>query len=207
MGTTATANMVLYYMAFVTRFVMSELRRKGVRTCAAFMIAVSWSGVLWANGRHFFAPAGKNATVDLVYFGTIRDRATGRPLDFVDLSISAKNIMMTFPFFNDRPGHYRSPDIGLMIKDVGEAVDTKQLEIECYVEGYKRVTRSMPRRSRGTIEINFLLEKEVPTSTTSVSEAPLPRARSWRVPTLGLLVLFLSAVVARTSTRPRSTMH
>lgn len=184
-----------------------HLRRKAFRACAAFLIAIAWSGVVWANGQHFFSPAGKKATVDLVYFGSIKDRATGRPLDFVDLTISAKNVMMTFPFSNDRPGHYRSPDIGLAIKGVGETVETKQLEIVCYVEGYKKVTRSVPRKSQGTIEVDFLMDKQVPTSTESLSEAPLPRARSWRVPTLGLLVLLLSAAVARTSVRPRSTKH
>jgi hypothetical protein len=153
----------------------------------------------------FFRPAGKNTAVDLVYFGAIRDRATGRPLDFVDVTISAKNVGMTFPFSNDRPGHYRSPDIGLAIKDVGEKVDPKQIEIVVYVEGYREARRSVPRKTQGTIEIDFIMDKDESALADNPSVGRLSPGRSWRIPSLGLLILLLSAVVVRTSVRLWST--
>jgi hypothetical protein len=182
-----------------------HLRANTLRPYLALVIALIWSSAVWANGQAFFRAAGKNAKVDLVYFGTIKDRATTRPLDFVDVTISAKNVMMTFPFSNDAPGHYRSPDIGLAIKEVGENVDPKQIEIVVYVEGYKKATRSVPRNTEGIIAIDFLLDRDGSTVADNPSAGRLPAARSWRIPTLGLFVLILSAVAVRTSARRRST--
>lgn len=177
-----------------------------LRGCVALLIAISWTSAVWANGHMFFRPAGKNAAVDLVYFGTIRDRTTGRPLDFVDVTIFASSLGMTFPFSNDRPGHYRSPDIGLAIKDVGEKVDPKQIEIVVYIEGYKEARRSVPRKTQGIIEVDFLMDKAGSVLSDHVSEERLSAARSWRIPALGLLVLLFSGVGARTLVRLRSTI-
>lgn len=182
-----------------------HLRPDALRGYFTLLIAIAWSTPAWADGHMFFRPAGKNAKVDLVYFGTIRDRTTGRPLDFVDLKISAKNVMMTFPFSNDSPGHYRSPDIGFAIKDVGENVDPRQIEIVVYVEGYKEAKRSVPRKTEGIVEIDFIMDKEGSALVDNPSEGRLSPGRSWRIPTLGLLVLVLSAVAVRTSARLRST--
>ncbi len=170
-----------------------------------FVLAIAWSSAAYGNGHKFFAPAGMNGPIDLVYFGTIADRQSGRPLDFADVTVSAATLEMTFPFSNDRPGHYRSPDIGVGIKAAGELVDTGDLEIVCYVEGYKPARRSVPRRRSGTIEVSFLMEKDGPPGVVNAAEGPVPHARSWRVPTLGLFLIALSAGVAHTSSRRRST--
>ena len=184
-----------------------HLRRAAHRLCIVLSIAMTmtWSSVLWANGQAFFRPAGKNAKVDLVYFGTIRDRTTGRFLDFVDVKVFAKNLMMTFPFSNDRPGHYRSPDIGTLIKDVGEIIDPSELEIVVYVEGYKEARRAVPRKTEGILEVNFLMDKDGSIQGDNPAEGRLSPGRSWQIPTLGVLVLILSAAAVRTSVRLRST--
>lgn len=183
-----------------------HFRQDAVRGCIALLLAIVWSSAVWANGQAFFRPAGKNAAVDLVYFGTIRDRTTGRPLDFVDVTISAKDVGMTFPFSNDRPGHYRSPDIGLAIKEVGEKVDPKQIEIVVYIEGYKEARRSVPRKTEGIVEVDFIMDKAGSPTEDNPAEGRLLPGRSWRIPALGLLVLVVSAVVVRTSVRLRSTI-
>lgn len=183
----------------------SRLRSTARRSSFALLLALIWTTAVGANGHAFFLPAGKKAKVNLVYFGTIRDRTTGRPLDFVDVTISANNVMMTFPFSNDRPGHYRSPDIGSAIKEVGEKVEPKQTEIVVYVEGYKEARRSVPRKTEGVVPIDFLMDKDGSVSGGNPSEGRLSPARSWRIPTLGLLVLLLSGVAVRTSVRRRST--
>ena len=148
-------------------------------------------------------PAGKNVPVDLVYFGNIKDRVTRRPLDFADVTVFANDVSMTFPFANDRPGHYRSPDVGFEITEVGARVDTSQVVIVCFVEGYKEARRVVPRKSHGSIQVDFLLERDGSALLADhPAHEPLP---SWRLPTIGLLVLLVSAGAVRTSARRRPT--
>ena len=183
----------------------SRLASNGFRLALAFFVALVSVGPALGNGRAFFMPAGKNVTVDLVYFGNIKDRVSRRPLDYADVTVFANDVMMTFPFSNDRPGHYRSPDVGFEIKDAGGRLDTSQIEIVCFVEGYKEARRVVPRKSHGTIQVDFLLERDgsVPLADPSEYEG-LP---SWRLPTIGLLILLVSAGAVRTSARRQSTRH
>ena len=183
----------------------SRLTSNGLVLALACVGVLASGGSARGNGRAFFMPAGKNVPVDLVYFGNIRDRVTRRPLDFADVTVFANDVSMTFPFANDRPGHYRSPDVGFEIKDAGGRLDTSQIEIVCFVEGYKEARRVVPRKSHGTIQVDFLLERDgsVPLADHSEYEG-LP---SWRLPTIGLLVLLVSAGAVRTSARRQSTRH
>lgn len=170
-----------------------------------FYVVLASSGTAWGNGKAFFTPAGKNAKVDLVYFGTIKDRITRQPLDYVDVTVYAHDVTMTFPFANDRPGHYRSPDIGLEIKAVNGRVDTSQIEIVCFIEGYKVARRTVPRTSSGTIQVDFLMDKDESDPRPDIPATAAAPVASSRAPTLGLLVLLVSAVAVRTSARLRST--
>ena len=87
------------------------------------------AGTAWANGEEFFAPA-KNGKIDLVYYGRIKDSQTGRSVtDSVYFLLTDKSTGLSFPFTNDKPGHFRSPDIGAAIKDIGEQVDVNAFEI------------------------------------------------------------------------------
>ncbi len=120
------------------------------------------AGVALANGGEFFTPAPEHGKVDLVYFGSIKD-TDGNYLDNAEMTIHVDGIGMTFPFDNDRQGHYRSPDIGAQIKDNGEAVDPSKITIMCAKKGYKVVRPSkdaVPLKADGTYEIDFVLEKE-----------------------------------------------
>jgi hypothetical protein len=159
-----------------------------------------WPVAALGNGADFFLPAGKNTKVDLGYVGTIRDRA-GHLLDFVDLTVSAKDGSLTFPFANNSPGHYRSPDIGLLLKEAGAVVDPTQLEITCFVTGFREVTRSVPRKSQGTFEVNFVMDEDGSgTGSSSIARSP-GRESSRRVPAVGLGVLLLTAIGMRTTSR------
>jgi hypothetical protein len=130
----------------------------------ALGIAVATSGSMvsvpaHANGEEFFQPAG-DGKVDTVYFGIIKDE-NGRPLDDAVLTIRAKNAGMTFPFQNDQPGHYRSPDIGAALKDLGETVDPSQTEIECAKAGYKMAHPvKVPSKTDGALQIDFVMVKD-----------------------------------------------
>ncbi|MDQ2914618.1 MAG: hypothetical protein M3T56_15395 [Chloroflexota bacterium] len=164
--------------------------------------AMTCASSAFANGAEFFQPADRNGKVDLVYVGNIRDRA-GRPLDFVDLTVSVMDGTLTFPFSNNSPGHYRSPDIGAFIKETGDIIDPTQLEITCYVTGYRLARRSVPRRSQGIFEVDFIMEEDGAAPRDTSREAPA--GRSSHTPAVGLIVLLLSAVGMRTATHLRST--
>jgi hypothetical protein len=90
----------------------------------------------WADGYEFFT-VDRGKEVNLVYVGQIRDKRTGNvvrePAYFM---VTEKHSGMTFPFVNDRPGHFRSPDIGESVEQLaGTTVDPKNLEFELSVAG------------------------------------------------------------------------
>ena len=178
-----------------------RVRGCAMRGLAIVVAMMAWRSTVFTNGAEFFLPADRNAKTDLAYVGHIRDRA-GRPLDFVDLTVSAKDGMIAFPFSNDSPGHYRSPDIGFLIKEAGAIVDPAELELTCFVSGYKLARRSVPKRSRGMFEVDFVMEEDGSTPRDASREAPA--GRSSRIPALGLIVLLLSAVGMRAATHLRS---
>ena len=101
--------------------------------------------------------------VNLVYVGQISEKGTGRlvrePAYFM---VTEKRSGMTFPFVNDRPGHYRTPDIGESVEELaGTAVKSTDLVFEVVIDGYKKLTTtSVPRRTKGIVEVNFAVERE-----------------------------------------------
>lgn len=127
---------------------------------AAFAAGLAMSGFAWANGGEFFLPAPEHGKVDLVYFGHIKD-TDGNYVDDAQITISVKDLGLTFPFENDSPGHYRSPDIGAQIKDMGERVDPAQISIAISKKGYAQAKPvKVPEKPDGTYEIDFLLAKD-----------------------------------------------
>src|SRR6266550_4225769 len=104
----------------------------------ALTLVVSGGGLqIYANGAEFFE-AENDGKVVLYYFGNVRD-SKGTVLDKVMVTITAKNAGLTFPFRNDAPGHFRSPDIGKSIQGAGKTVDPAQIEITISKPGYKLV--------------------------------------------------------------------
>jgi hypothetical protein len=168
-----------------------------------FILALA--GTASANGEEFFAPA-KNGKIDLVYFGRIKDGQTGRSVtDSVYFVLTDKSTGLSFPFTNDKPGHFRSPDVGTAIKEIGEQVDANAFEITVNVAGYKRATIArMPRKAQGPVELDVRLEPVV--SGDVKTAGPSGAAAPWTWITLiGSLVLLVIVRVARTSSRPRTT--
>jgi hypothetical protein len=168
-----------------------------------FILALA--GTAWANGEEFFAPA-KNGKIDLVYFGRIKDSQTGRSVtDSVYFVLTDKSTGLSFPFTNDKPGHFRTPDVGTAIKEIGEQIDANAFEITVNVAGYKRATIArMPRKSQGAVELDVRLE---PVVTGDVSAAGLSGAAApwaWIV-LVGFLVLLVIVRLVRTSSRLRAT--
>jgi hypothetical protein len=183
-------------------------RDSAVRAVASLGFILALAGTAWANGEEFFAPA-KNGKIDLVYFGRIKDSQTGRSItDSVYFVLTDKSTGLSFPFTNDKPGHFRSPDVGTAIKEIGEKVDASAFEVTVNVGGYKRATITrMPRKSEGTIELDVRLEPVtsgiVSAAGLSGSDAP-PYTRT-AIAVIGSALLLLIVKAARTSSRRRTT--
>ena len=185
---------------------------------------------VWADGYEFFT-VDRGKPVNLVYVGQIRDRQSGRmvrePAYFM---VTEKHSGMTFPFVNDRPGHYRSPDIGESVEELaGTKVNPDNLEFELSIAGYKTVKiTEVPRRNKGVVELNFKVERDGEPAAASASTSPAgvpasdlvdhsyqapsdapageENSRSMRLIFMGIAGLtIIAAAVARTSGRGRST--
>jgi hypothetical protein len=168
---------------------------------------LAFAGTVWANGEEFFAAAGSNK-IDLVYFGRIKDQRTGRSVnDEAIFLIKDKATGLSFPFTNDKPGHYRSPDIGTAIKEIGEKVDVNAFEVELHVAGYKKATVTrVPRKTHGNVEIDFALEPLAPDTVGTAGVNATDGASYTRtVIVLIGLALFLIVRGVRTSGRRWST--
>ena len=174
----------------------------------AFLLAFGSSA--WANGEEFFATA-KDGKIDLVYFGRIKDSRTGRSVsDSVYFLLTDKTTGLSFQFTSDKPGHYRSPDIGATIKEIGEAINVDTFEISTIVAGYKKATiTKMPRKTQGAVELDVRLDPvdSGPISTAGINASDTaPYARTW-IFLIGALVLFVIVKAVRTLGRPRTTAH
>jgi hypothetical protein len=182
-------------------------RDSAFRSVAILGFILALAGTAWANGEEFFAPA-KNGKIDLVYYGRIKDSRTGRSVtDSVYFVLTDKSTGLSFPFTNDKPGHFRSPDVGTAIKEIGEQVDVKTFAIDINVAGYKRATITrMPRKAQGTVELEVRMEPVVSGDVMAAglsADAPL-YTRTWVI-LIGFVVLLFIVRVARTSSRPRTT--
>jgi hypothetical protein len=182
---------------------------------ATLGFTVALTDVVRGNGQQFF-PAASGKTVDLVYFGRIKDKSTGRLIrDRAFLTVFDNASGMSFPFTNDSVAHYRSPDVGAAVKELGGVkIDPKNLEIQLMVAGYKdiRIT-TMPRANHGAVELNFSMEPTGSGAGQPSSDTPaesqssnLPVQSPWAQPiAYGSLGLFMVAVTVRTLGRRRST--
>jgi hypothetical protein len=163
------------------------------------------------NGQEFF-PAAEGKSPDLVYFGRIKDKGTGRLIrDRAFFTIFDNATGMSFPFTNDSAAHYRSPDVGAAIKEIGGTkVDPKNLEIQLMVSGYKnaRLT-TLPHASRGSVELNFVMEPATAgqSSPSSGGESSEALGLGWtRILAIGAAALLIAAVMARTLILRSSTI-
>src|SRR4051812_14120057 len=190
---------------------------------AAFIASIVFAGAtLLANGEAFFLPANRGP-VDLVYFARVKNARTGRPIEkppYVTIVDPYSRIIL--PFAGDKPGHFRSPDVGAAIKEVTtHPIDTQQLEIVVTASGYQTVkVAHVPRQSKGTIELNVQMEPKIggataPTSQGGASQAALPPGTpspsDSMKPTIYLLAACFGfaaiSMVARRAVRPTTTAH
>ena len=140
---------------------------------SAIVLAFAAAGPAWADGYEFFT-VDRGKAVNLAYVGQIREKGTGRivrePAYFM---VTEKRSGMTFPFANDRPGHYRSPDIGESVEELaGTSVNPKDLEFSLEVTGYRAVqVTGAPRKNKGVVELNFIVERDAENTVTESAGA------------------------------------
>lgn len=101
------------------------------------------------NGEEFFD--AKDMQLDMYYFGHIKD-VDGKVLDNLIITITARNAELRFPFRNDAPGHFRSPDVGRAIKGLGKSIDPSQIEIVVTKKGYAMAAPiKIPTKTTGAV--------------------------------------------------------
>jgi len=183
-----------------------------LRFAATLGLTFAVATTVWGNGEEFFTPAPSDREPDLVYTGQIRDKVTRRPInDVVYFLITDKRSGLDFPFVNDGPGHYRSPDIGASVKDLGRvAVDPTQLEMQVAVSGYKTMTlTTLPRKGSGLVAVDFKMERDPAFGTPAsgpLEESGSTAPRNWGWIGLGgLLAAIIAALAARTLVPRQST--
>ena len=181
---------------------------------ATIGFTLALSDIVRANGQQFF-PAASGKAVELVYFGRIKDKSTGKLVrERAFLTVFDNATGMSFPFMNDSVAHYRSPDVGAAVKELGGVkVDPKNLEIQLMVAGYKDIRlKTMPRANHGAVELNFAMEPtgtgagQAPSSDAPELQKPaLPDQSRWAQPAAyGSVGLFMVALMVRTVGRRRS---
>jgi hypothetical protein len=189
-------------------------RQLTVLAIATIGFTLALSDAILANGQQFF-PAANGKAVELVYFGRIKDKKTGKLIrERAFLTIFDNATGLSFPFMNDSVAHYRSPDVGAAVKEMGGVkIDPKNLEIQLMVAGYKdiRIT-TMPRANHGAVELNLDMEptgaaaaQPASEAASEESKAALPVQSPLAQPiAYGSVGLFMVALTARTLGRRRS---
>ena len=128
-----------------------KLKRLATIAGAAMLTAASAAPVT-ANGTEFF-DASHDGEIYLYYFGNVRD-SKGAVVDKFTVTVTAKNAGLTFPFRNDVPGHFRSPDVGRAIKESGKAVDPRHISVNITKPGYRVVRAPKVPDKQGAVELD-----------------------------------------------------
>lgn len=133
------------------------LNTRLARLLGAAVIAAASGVTAAANGTEFF-DAQQDGEVLLYYYGNVRDNK-GAVIDKFTVTVTATNVGLNFPFRNDVPGHFRSPDVGRAIKESGKPVDPRFIEVKITKPGY-RVARApkVPDKQGAVLLDGWVLE-------------------------------------------------
>jgi hypothetical protein len=137
-----------------------KLNTKLATLVGVAVLSLAASAAVRANGTEFF-DAQHDGEVLLYYFGNVRD-TKGGVVDKFMVTVTAKNADLTFPFRNDTPGHFRSPDIGKAIKGSGKIVDPRFIEVSINKPGYRTVRAPKVPDKQGAVELDGWVLEPVP---------------------------------------------
>jgi hypothetical protein len=137
-----------------------SLNNKWLR-CSVLAALIVTTVSAWGNGTPFFFPNERsdgNSPNALIYAGNIKD-TSGRYVDDVQILIIATDLGMTIPLKNDRPGHYRTPDVHGWIENLGGKVNPEKIRIEVNKRGYVLARPvAVPRRVSGVYSVDIVLK-------------------------------------------------
>jgi len=138
-----------------------KLRTRLATLFGVVLAGVLASGVVRANGTEFF-DAENDGEVLLYYFGNVKD-TKGAVVDKFMVEVTAKNVPNgVYPFRNDTPGHFRSPDIGKAIKGSGKPVDPRLIEVTIKKAGYRVVKAPKVPDKQGAVELDGWVLEPIP---------------------------------------------
>lgn len=123
-------------------------------------VALAAGVTVTANGTEFF-DASHDGEILLYYYGNVRD-SKGAVIDKFTVTVTAKNVGLTFPFRNDVPGHFRSPDVGRAIKESGKAVDPRFIEVNITKAGYRVAKAPKVPDKQGAVLLDGWVLEPVP---------------------------------------------
>jgi hypothetical protein len=126
-----------------------------ISAAVAFAAAVP----AWSNGDKFFNSMEIPGNPQYVIFGNVKD-AQGHYLKHVTVTVFVMKHMLEVTARTDDLGHFRTPDVGREIQELGYQVDPSLIIVSAEYPGYHiahREYRGKYRQSKGAIEINFIL--------------------------------------------------
>jgi hypothetical protein len=141
--------------------VFSMMKRLDFLGVCGLLVLNSMTSAALANGTPFFFPNSRgdaNSPNALVYTGNIKD-TQGRYVDNVQVLVIATDLGMTVPVRNDRPGHYRTPDVHGWIENLGGKVNPEKIRIDIQKPGYILARPvAVPRRTIGTHSVDIVVK-------------------------------------------------
>jgi hypothetical protein len=131
------------------------------------VIALAGGATVLANGTEFF-DASHDGEILLYYYGNVRD-SKGAIVDKFTVTVTATNVIdefskkpRSFPFRNDVPGHFRSPDVGRAIKESGKPVDPRFIEVKITKPGYRVAKAPKVPDKQGAVLLDGWVLEPVP---------------------------------------------
>jgi hypothetical protein len=143
------------------------LRATLTTVLGAAAVALAGGITVAANGTEFF-DASHDGEILLYYYGNVRD-TKGAVVDKFTVTVTATNLIdeyskkpRQFPFRNDVPGHFRSPDVGRAIKESGKPVDPRFIEVKITKPGYRVAKAPKVPDKQGAVLLDGWILEPVP---------------------------------------------
>ena len=124
-------------------------------------IAFSTAVPARSNGDTFFNSMEIPGNPQYVIFGNVKD-VQGHYLQHVTVTVRVMKHMLEVSARTDVIGHFRTPDVGREIHELGYQVDPSLIIVSAAYPGYHiahRQYRGKYHQSKGAIEVDFTMAK------------------------------------------------
>jgi hypothetical protein len=138
---------------------MSFRRRSALNISAAIAFAAAVAA--WADGDTFFNSMEVPGNPQYVIFGNVKD-VQGHYLQHATVTVLVVKHMLEVSARTNVLGHFRTPDVGREIEELGYQVNPALIIVSAQYLGYHiahREYRGKYRQSKGAIEIDFIMAK------------------------------------------------